>query len=81
MNEQEIYNLFIELFRKVYIPKQPNKTYEDRLYSEAHALFMENCNKIESMYPWITEGDTDDTMWYDFFMEEMILKYCDLIER
>ncbi len=81
MNEQEIYDLFIELFHKVYVPKCPKKTYEDRLCSAAHALFMENVCKIESMHPYITEFDDDGIMWYDYVRVEMILKYCDLIEK
>ena len=81
MNEQELYDLFIKLFKKVCIDKAPENTYEDRLYTAAHSLFMENCTKIESMYPYVSEFDNDGMLWYDFIREEMILKYAEMIDR
>ena len=81
MNEMEIYELFIKQFKKVYILKKPTSTYEDRLYAAAHGLFMDACERIESMYSYLSDYDDDGTKWYDFIREEMILKYCDLIDR
>lgn len=76
MSEQEIFDAFMTLFRRVSVDKSPKDSYEDRLYDEACLQFSMNCEMIQSQHPYLAEGLDDDEMWYDDIRDEVVQSYC-----
>jgi hypothetical protein len=54
---------------------------EDDLYSYAHAKFMQYADEISKEYG-VTSEDLDDGVeWYDEYHDEVVLSYCNKLNK
>lgn len=75
----DLFNIFIDKFN--------NNTHnvvlsnEDDLYSYAHAKFMQYADEIGKEYG-VTSEDLDDGVeWYDEYHDEVVLSYCNKLNK
>lgn len=77
LTEQDMFDLFARIF----IEKDVDTSNEDELYETAQCIFSESCNKIESIIPWLKDGESDgENTWYNQYHDEIVSLYCSILK-
>lgn len=77
LTEQEIFDLFARVFKD----KDLDIYNEDEVYETAKQIFSESCNRIESVFPWLKDGESDgENTWYDEYHDEIVSLYCSMLK-
>lgn len=77
ITDKEMFDLFARTFKG----KDVDTSNEDELYETAQCIFSESCNKIESVIPWLKDGESDgESTWYDQYHDEIVSLYCSILK-
>lgn len=73
-NETELREMLLSMCHNLNVPFEGN---EDKFYSIAHDMLMENVSRMESDYPFLKDYDNDGELWYDCVREDVIRYYME----